>query len=275
MGAGAGATSTGAAWDGSACTGALSARNGAAGAGAVSARDGSAGAEAVRTGRSGRAGDGHVVPTLPAGRVVTGRVATGGAGGADGADGSADAERGRGRWRSCDTSSGGGAGRTTPGADRHALDHRRQHRWPSGGRLGCRGVRATGRAGGSAGFGRLPPPGPSASTLGRVAEPGVSTCPLAGRGGPAGRPGRGRGRGPVRLSATAGTRPLARPRRAAVPLAAPPAAGDAAADAAAAAAIAAAARSDAWRPRHTRAETTIWSFSASGVSLTQVRGSVR
>jgi ribosomal protein S11 len=110
-----------------------------------------------------------------------------------------------------------------------------------------------------------------------MAEPGVSTCPLAGRGiRPAGRPWSRTGTGAA-FSATAGTRAFARPRRAPVPLAAPPAARDAAADAdaAAAAAIAAAARSDAWRPRQTRAERTIRSFSASGVSLTQVRGSVR
>jgi hypothetical protein len=106
-----------------------------------------------------------------------------------------------------------------------------------------------------------------------MAVPGVSTFPAAGRGIRAARcPWSRTGTGAA-FSATAETRAFARPRRATAPRPAPTAAGDAAA--AAAAAIAAAARSDAWRPRQTRAESAIWSFSASGVSLTHVLGSVR
>jgi hypothetical protein len=101
---------------------------------------------------------------------------------------------------------------------------------------------------------------------------------LAGRGaGLLGWPWSRTGTGAA-FSAIAGIRDFARPRLATAPVVTATAFGDApddAADAADAAATAAAARSDAWRPRQTRAERTIWSFSASGVSLTQVRGSVR
>ncbi len=206
-------------------------------------------------------------PTFPPGRVVTGRVARGGA--------AASARTGRWLGRSCDTSSGGAptaparARTGTPSITAGITGRRGGVGWEAGGRGSV-------RAAGSAGVARPPPPGPSASTLGRIVEPGVSTCPLARRGGrladcPWSRTGTGTGA----FSATAGTRALARPRLATAPLAAPDAPAGAVADAVAAAAIAAAARSDAWRPRQTRADRIIWSFSASGVSRTQVRGSVR
>jgi hypothetical protein len=227
----------------------------------------------VRTGRSGRAGDGQAFPTFPPGKVVTGRVAAGGAAGS--------ARTGRGLGRSCDTSSGGApsapvrARTGTPSMTAGITGRRGGVGWDVGGW-------GSERDAGSAGVTRPPPPGPSASTLGRIVEPGVATCPLDRRGGrlagcPWSRTGTGTG---AAFSTTAGTLAFVRPRLATAPLAAPAAPDDPVVDAVAAAAIAAvaiaaAARSDAWRPRQTRADRTIWSFSASGVSLTHVRGSVR
>ena len=119
-------------------------------AGAGSTGGGSVGAGAVWTGRSGRAGDGQVLPTFPPGKVVTGRVAAG-------------ARRRFRPYRALTRPvvrhlKRRGARRTSPCPHRHALDHRWYHRRPSGGRLRRRGVRP---GDGPAGSDRS---GPAAST---------------------------------------------------------------------------------------------------------------
>ncbi|MGD0702455.1 MAG: hypothetical protein ABSA02_21555 [Trebonia sp.] len=122
------------------------------------------------------------------------------------------------------------------------------------------------------------PPDPRDRIFGRIDLPAPRLF-LPGRGGrPAGcpwsRPRTATGAAAAAVRAAIGTPTLSMPLLATASLARP-AFTVAAIDAVAALGATAPGRCGAWRPRQTRAVTTIWSFSLSGTSLTHVRGSVR
>ena len=278
----AGCSATGCSAAGSSVTGCSATGSGIAEtSGWASDTGGAVSSGAGRSGWSGRGDAGQAVPKLTTGTAV--------AGGTDGDDGRA----GIGRWpgRSCDTSgcgapaarpraragapsiipgtTAGGCGRGGAAGGKDGGDS-----WEDGSVSGP--VRAAGNAGaGNAGACR-PPPGPSARIFDRSVLPGAAVRVfLAGRGVRSGGCPWSRSLTATGAAIAAGGTPtLALPFPATASLARL-AFTVAAIDAVVALGARTPDRWGAWRPRQTRAVTTIWSFSLSGTSLTHVRGSVR